>query len=143
MAEPKTKKTKASVAAHITAVENATRRADAKKIDAMLREVTGMKPAMWGPSIIGYGEWESPSGTWPRIGFAPRKANLVLYVLSDYPQRAALLAKLGKHSTGATCLYVNKLADVDIDVVRELMTTCWAHMNTKYPARSKATKLSK
>lgn len=132
MAEPKTKKTKASVAAFIDAVESDARRKDAKAIDRIFREITGEKPAMWGPSIIGYGSYESPTGPWPRCGFSPRKANLVLYVLADYAGRAALLKKLGKHKTGAVCLYINKLADVDERVLRDLVTRCWKHMQTKY-----------
>jgi hypothetical protein len=132
MAEPKTKKTKASVAAFIAALDDDTRRKDAKAVDKMYREITGQKPAMWGPSIIGYGEYESPTGTWPRAGFSPRKANLVLYVLADYSGRDALLKKLGKHKTGKVCLYVTKLADVDDKVLRELMTRCWKYTTAKY-----------
>lgn len=132
MAKPKTQKTKASVAAFIDAVEDDTRRKDAKAIDKMYREITGEKPAMWGPSIIGYGSFDLPSGAWPRAGFSPRKASLVLYVLSDYKERDALLKKLGKHKTGKACLYINKLADVDESVLRALMQRCWAHMQAKY-----------
>src|SRR5262245_58749688 len=131
MAEPKTKKTKASVAAFIAAVENETRRKDAKAVDKMYREITGEKPAMWGPSIIGYGVYESLTGAWQRAGFSPRKANLVLYVLDDYSGRDALLKKLGKHKTGKVCLYISKLADVDEQVLRELMTRCWKHTEAK------------
>lgn len=130
--EPKTKKTTASVSAFIDAVENETRRKDAKTVLKMMTEVVGEKPAMWGPSIIGYGSYKAASGDWPIIGFSPRKANLVLYVLADYPKRDALLGKLGKHKTGQACLYVNKLADVDIDVLRELMTACVTHMRKKH-----------
>jgi hypothetical protein len=132
MAEPKTKKTKASVAAFIAALDNDTRRKDAKTVDRMYREITGQKPALWGPSIIGYGEYESPTGAWPRAGFSPRKANLVLYVLADYSGRDALLKKLGKHKTGKVCLYITKLADVDEKVLRELMTRCWKYTEAKY-----------
>jgi hypothetical protein len=95
----------------------------------MMREITGEKPAMWGPSIIGYGEWETPTGMWPRIGFSPRKANLVLYVIGDFKECKPLLKKLGKHKTGASCLYINKLADVDSDVLRDLAQASWHHMN--------------
>lgn len=132
MPEPKTKKTRASVAAFIDAVEDPARRKDAKAVDKMFREITGEKPAMWGPSIIGFGSYEGPTGAWPRSGFSPRKANLVLYVLSDYSGRDALLKKLGKHKTGKGCLYINKLADVDEGVLRELIARCWKHMQAKY-----------
>jgi hypothetical protein len=133
-AAPKTTKTKASVAAFIAAVEDDTRRKDAKVVDKMMREITGEKPAMWGPTIIGYGECDIPTGKWPRMGFSPRKANLVLYVISDFKECGALLKKLGKHKTGVSCLYINKLADVDAGVLHELTERSWAHMNKKYPA---------
>ena len=131
-AAPKTTRTKASVAAFIAAIENDTRRKDAKAVDKLYREITGEKPAMWGPSIIGYGEYESPTGRWPRSGFSPRKANLVLYLLADYKERDALLKKLGKHKTGKVCLYITKLADVDETVLRQLITRCYEHVKTKY-----------
>src|SRR5262245_31162423 len=132
MPEPKTKKTKASVAAFIDALDHDTRRKDARAVDKMFREITGEKPAMWGPSIIGYGSYEGPTGLWPRGGFSPRKASLVLYVLADYRGRDGLLKKLGKHKTGKGCLYINKLADVDEGALRELITRAWKHMQAKH-----------
>ena len=133
MGERKTQETKVSVVQFIAAVEDETRRKDAKAVDKMMREITGEKPAMWGPSIIGYGEWKTPSGLWPRIGFSPRKANLVLYVIGDFKECGALLKKLGKHKTGKSCLYINKLADVDESVLRDLTAESWAYMNARYP----------
>jgi hypothetical protein len=132
MAQPKTQKTKASVAAFIAAVEDDARRKDAMAIDKMFRGITGEKPALWGRSIIGYGSYDLPSGAWPRAGFSPRKANLVLYVLDDYEERDALLKKLGKHKTGKACLYINRLSDIDERVLRALLQRCWAHMRAKY-----------
>lgn len=131
-AEPKTQKNKASVAAFIAAVENETRRQDAKAVDKMMREITGEKPAMWGPSIIGYGEYDTPSGKWPRLGFSPRKANLVLYVMDGY-EGEPLMKKLGKHKTARSCLYINKLADIDEGVLREIVANGWKTMAKKYP----------
>jgi hypothetical protein len=131
MAEPKTHRTKASVAAFIAAVEDDTRRKDAKAVDKMLREVTGEKPAMWGPSIVGYGEFQTPTGPWPRAGFSPRKANLVVY-LAPESKDAKLLKRLGKHKTGVSCLYINKLADIDEAVLRDLIKRSWKHMKAKY-----------
>jgi hypothetical protein len=131
MAEPKTRRTKASVAAFIAAVEDETRRKDAKAVDKMIREVTGEKPSMWGPSIVGYGEFQTPTGSWPRAGFSPRKANLVVY-LAPESKDPKLLKRLGKHKTGLTCLYINKLADVDGAVLRDLIKRSWRHMNAKY-----------
>jgi hypothetical protein len=133
MAEPKTQKTRASVSQFIAAVANETRRKDALAVEKMIREITGQRPAMWGPSIVGYGEFRTPSGLWPRAGFSPRKANLVLYLAPD-AKEPKLLAKLGRHKTGVSCLYINKLADVDETVLRDLISRSWAYMNEKYPA---------
>lgn len=133
MADPKTKKTSASVSAFFAAVEDERRRKDAKAVDKIFREVTGEKPAMWGASIVGYGEYQSPTGAWPRTGFSPRKANLVVYILPGFSKYDALLNRLGKHKTGKSCLYINKLADVDRGVLRTLIERAWAHMASKYP----------
>ena len=134
----KTTPTRASVVAFIAAVENDTRRADAKKLDKLFREITGEKPAMWGPSIIGYGSYRykyesGREGEMCRTGFSPRKANLVLYVIAGFKEYAPLLAKLGKHKTGKSCLYINRLADVDEAVLRDLIARGWAHMAKAYP----------
>jgi hypothetical protein len=134
MPEPKTQRTKASVAAFIAAVEDDTRRKDAKTVDKMMREITGEKPAMWGPGIVGYGEYKNPNGVaWPRLGFSPRKANLVLYVMDGY-DKEPLMKQLGKHKTGRSCLYINKLTDVDEGVLRRIVTNGWKTMAKKYPA---------
>ncbi len=134
MAEPKTQKTKVSVSAFIGAVEDDTRRKDAKVVDKMLREITGEKPAMWGPTIIGYGEYDGATGKWPRIGFSPRKANTVVYVLPGYTstEMTERLGRLGKHKTGKSCLYLGKLADVNMDVLEEIVTDGVAHMRKTY-----------
>lgn len=132
-AEPKTQRTKASVAAFIAAVEDETRRKDAKAVDKMMRDVTGEKPALWGPSIVGYGEYTIANGSkWPRLGFSPRKANLVLYLMDGY-EGEPLMKKLGKHKTGRSCLYINKLTDVDETVLRALVAKSWKLMEAKYP----------
>jgi hypothetical protein len=131
--EPKTQKTKASVAGFIAAVEDETRRKDAKAVDKMFREITGEKPALWGPSIIGYGVYQGPTGAWMRAGFSPRKANLVVYIMPGFKEYDALLKKLGKHKIGKSCLYLGKLADVDEAALRELITRSWDFMAKKYP----------
>lgn len=132
-AEPKTKKTTASVTAFIDAVENETRRADAKAVLKLMKDATGEKPAMWGPSIIGFGAYKGPTGDWPIVGFSPRKANLVLYIMPGFAQYDALLAKLGKHKTGKSCLYLNKLSDTDPAVLRQIVERSVAHMRKLYP----------
>ena len=141
--EPKTKATGVSVSDYIAAVENAVRRADAETLLHIYTDVTGMEPQMWGPSMIGYGSYryesKSCAGTAMRAGFSPRKANLVLYLMSGYSdpetgaKMAALRDRLGKHKTGASCLYLNKLADVDVAVLRKMIELDWAWMNAKYP----------
>ena len=141
-AEIKTKATDVSVADFIAAVPDARRREEAAAIDAMHRRVTGLEPRMWGPSIIGYGSYDyvydsGRSGTMCRAGFSPRKAAMTLYLMGHYcdrqPEADALLARLGKHKTGKSCLYLGKLADVDLDVLEQLVTLSWDVMNERYP----------
>ena len=133
MAEPKTRPTDVPVADFIAAVDNPRRRADAEVMQALLTEVTGEAPVMWGPSIIGYGSYRGPTGDWPRIGFSPRNAQLVLYLMGDFDAREALIARLGKVSTKGGCLYLNRLDAVDEGVLRELVAASMAHMRAKYP----------
>lgn len=141
-AEIKTKATEVEVADFIAAVPEARRREEAAVIDAMHRRVTGLEPKMWGPSIIGYGSYDyvydsGRSGTMCRAGFSPRKAAMTLYLMGHYcdrqPEADALFARLGKYKTGKSCLYVNKLADVDLDVLEELIVLSWDVMNERYP----------
>ena len=131
--EPKTKPTDASVDDFISAVENPTRRADAEVVKALMDEVTGEKAVMWGPSIIGYGSYRGLTGDWPITGFSPRKAQTVVYLMG-FEGREDQLARLGKHSIGASCLYIKKLADVDLGVLRELVADSVAEMRARYPA---------
>ena len=133
MAEPKTKPTDVPVADFIAAVDNPRRRADAEVMQALLTGITGVTPVMWGPSIIGYDSYRGPTGDWPRIGFSPRKAQLVLYVMGDFDSREALISRLGKVSTKGGCLYINRLDAVDEGVLRELVAASLAHMRAKYP----------
>lgn len=126
MAEPKTKRTKNNVQAFIAGIENDTRREDAKTLSKLFEEVTGWRAQMWGPSIIGFGAYHytydsGHSGSICVVGFSPRKANLVIYV-ADFPGKADLLKKLGKHKGGIEqCLYINKLADVDLGVLSKIL----------------------
>lgn len=133
-AEPKTKPTDASVSDFLDAVEHSGRREDGKVVAAMMAEVSGEKPVMWGPSIVGYGSYRGATGDWPIIGFSPRKANLVLYLMSDMDGYGDLLARLGKHRTSVACLYLNRLADVDMAVLRQLAEGSVKAMREKYPA---------
>ncbi|WP_432768103.1 MAG: DUF1801 domain-containing protein [Sphingopyxis sp.] len=138
----KTKATEVSVADFIAAVPDVRRREEAAAIDAIHRRVTGLDPQMWGPSIIGYGSYDytydsGRSGTMCRAGFSPRKAAMTLYLMGNYCNRQddadALFARLGKYKTGKSCLYINKLADVDLDVLEKLVALSWDSMNAYYP----------
>lgn len=139
MAEIKTMPSATSVEDFLAAVQPPQRGDDARAVAALMQRVTGETPRMWGPSIIGYGHYHyrydsGHEGDMCRLGFSPRKAQLVLYLLTGFDSEAELLARLGKHSTGKSCLYVKKLADVDIDVFEELMRRSLAYVNAKYPA---------
>ena len=138
MAETKTKATEVSVDAFIDAVADPVRREDAKVVRAMMQRLTGEPARMWGPSIVGFGSYDyrydsGHKGTSCRLGFSPRKAELVLYVLTGEPEQAAQLARLGKHKTGKSCLYVKKLADVDKGVLEEITRGALARMDARYP----------
>ena len=144
MAEAKTQLTDRDPADFIASVEPQRKREEAERLDALFRKVTGKAPKMWGPSIIGYGEYRTTydSGRevhWMRSGFSPRKAKHSLYLMGGYcdPQtgkrRDELLARLGKYATGKSCLYINKLADVDMDVLEQLVRNDWDGMARKYP----------
>lgn len=125
MAETKTKPATLSVDAFIAAVEKPLRRDDAMVVREMMERVTGEPATMWGPSIIGFGSYHyqyasGHQGDTCRVGFSPRSANLVFYV-GVFPELAALLNRLGKHKCGKGCLYINKLADVDVMVLEEII----------------------
>ena len=131
MADNKTKPTSASVDDFIAAIDNPRRRADAMTALAIYKDVTVLKPVMWGPSIIGFGSlhyvYESGrEGDMPAAGFSPRKANMTFYVGNEFEGAAALFSKLGKHKKSVACLYVNKLDDVDLDVLREIIARQFA-----------------
>lgn len=120
-AEPKTRPTDASVDDFLMAVPNAQRRADGFALRDLLAELTGERAVMWGPSIVGFGGYQGPTGVWPAIGFSPRKAELVVYVMHNGVEPPAeIMARLGKHTTGAACLYLKKLSDVDLGALRDL-----------------------
>lgn len=141
-AELKTKATEVAPADFIAAVPDERRREEAAVIDALHRRVTGCEPKMWGPSIIGYGSYHykyesGREGTMCRGGFSPRKAAMTIYLMGNYCNRQAevddLFARLGKHSTGKSCLYIRKLADVDLDVLERLVKISWDVMNEVFP----------
>ena len=133
MAELKTKPTDASVEAFLNSVENEKKRQDSFAILELMREVTGEEAQMWGSSIIGFGSYHykyasGREGDWMLVGFAPRKQALTLYIMSGFEGYDALMTDLGKHKTGKSCLYINKLEDIDLDTLRELIRQSVEHM---------------
>ncbi|WP_053351477.1 DUF1801 domain-containing protein [Leucobacter musarum] len=141
MSELKTRPTQADVSDFLASATPARRVAEGQELAQIFREVTGTEPVMWGASMVGFGSYRyvSPSnpqtrGDWPKTGFSPRKAKLTLYGLKDQPEAAPLLAKLGKYTEGAGCIYVNKLADIDVAVLRELIAIAWARGDDPVPA---------
>lgn len=137
-AQNKTAANDASVEAFLAAVPDPQRRADAQAIDALMRKATGCEPKMWGGAIVGYGEYHyvydsGREGDMAMVGFSPRKQNLVLYIVPGFKDYEPLMKRLGKHKTGKSCLYLNKLADVDAAVLEKLVAASVAAMRKKHP----------
>lgn len=138
MAELKTKPTDVSVDDFLDAVADSGRRDDARIMCALMQRLTGEPPKMWGPSIIGFGSYtyrygSGHGGTWPRIGFSPRAKELVLYLIGGFPRHQSLLDKLGMVRTGKSCLYIKRLADVDQDVLEQMLRAEIEYMDATYP----------
>ncbi len=134
MSELKTKPNKGSVSQFINGIEDAQKKADCKKLLKLMKELTGATPKMWGDSIVGFGNYtftyaSGRSGEWFLSGFSPRKQNLTLYIMSGFDKLSPELKKLGKHSTGKGCLYFKKLADVDEQVLRTLISKSVARLS--------------
>lgn len=136
--EPKTKANDASVEDFINFIEDEQKRKDCIEISKMMQAATKAKPKMWGESIVGFGEYRMKYANgselpWPIVGFSPRKANITLYLMSGFENYDALLGSLGKHSIGKSCLYIKKLADVDIKVLKELINASVQAMKQNNP----------
>lgn len=126
MAELKTKKTRASVARFVDSIEDEQQRKDSRAVLKLMQKITGEKPKMWGPAIIGFGSYHykyasGREGEWFLTGFSPRKQALTLYIMSGFTQYDALLKKLGKFKAGKACLYINKLEDVHLPTLEKLI----------------------
>lgn len=137
MTENKTQVTDIDPAAFVEAVEHPTRRADALVLLEMMSRASDCEPKMWGPSIIGFGRYHyryesGREGDYMLTGFSPRKANLSVYILPGYDDLSDELALLGKHKIGKSCLYINKLADVDLEVLERIVTDSVARMRANY-----------
>lgn len=127
MATAKTIPTDASVPDFLAAVPSARRRADAQRVCDLMADVTGEPPVLWGTSIVGFGEQtltmaSGKESTWMLVGFSPRKAATVVYLMDGYEHRNDMLDRLGPHTIGRSCLYLKRLDDVDVEVLRELIT---------------------
>jgi len=137
MSDLKTKPTAKSVDKFIDSIEHKTRNADARTLLSLMTDVTKQPATLWGDSIIGFDqyhyEYESGcKGDWMKIGFSVQKAKLSVYLMNGFSQYEKLLAELGKHKLGQSCLYINKLADVDLVVLKQLISESYLYMNEKY-----------
>jgi hypothetical protein len=137
-AENKTQATVTRVEDFITGIADENQRADARSLIALMTRLSGEPATMWGPSIIGFGRYRyrydsGREGEMCRIGFSPRKGQTVLYLIDGFKGHAELMAKLGKHKTGKSCLYVNRLSDIDLVVLEDMCRSSLAYMAAKYP----------
>ena len=137
MAEPKTKRNRKSVRKYINNLDHKTRREDALVLLDLMEQVTGMKAEMWGDSIVGFGRYKyqqknGQQAEWPITGFSPRKAATTLYIMPGFSSFDALLSKLGKHKTGGSCLYINRLENIDLKVLRRLVDQSVRLMRKRY-----------
>ncbi len=136
--ENKTQATVARVEDFVTGIADENQRADARSLIAMMTRLSGEPATMWGPSIIGFGRYHyrydsGREGEMCRIGFSPRKGQTVLYLIDGFEGHAELMAKLGKHKTGKSCLYVKRLSDIDLVVLEDMCRASLAYMAAKYP----------
>ena len=139
MAELKTKKNAGNVNEFVANIADANQQKDAKTLIALMRKATGEKPVMWGATMIGFGSYHytyasGREGDWFVVGFSPRKRTTTLYIMDGFDEYQSLLSKLGKHSTGKSCLYIKKLDDIDIKVLERLIKKSAAAMSRSSPS---------
>ena len=137
MAELKTKPNTASVEEFLNGISDEQKRKDAFAVLRLMKQITKVKPRMWGPSIVGFGEYHykyesGREGDWFLTGFSPRKQNLTLYIMSGFSRYDVLMKKLGKYKTGKSCLYIRRLDDIDLAVLKELITLSVKYVATRY-----------
>lgn len=140
MAEPKTKPTQASVKEFLNQVPDKERREDCFAVAKIMEEITGEKPKMWGPSIVGFGTYHykyasGREGDWPVAAFSPRKKDLTVYLMPGFDNRTELMQKLGKHSTGKSCLYIKRLSDIHLPTLKKLIKVSLKYLDD-YTKRS-------
>jgi hypothetical protein len=134
MAELETQRNDASVPDFLAGVADPRRRADAQAVCALMTEVTGVEPEMWGTSIVGFGAYHYADGKgrindWPAVGLSPRKQSLTLYISGGFDGYADLLARLGRHTTGRACLYLPRVSEVDEGMLRQIVRQGFEHLN--------------
>ncbi len=134
MAELKTKKNDADVETFLAGIDNARRREDCRAVVRLMADVTGEPPTMWGDSIVGFGSYHykyatGREGDWMATGVSPRKQSLTVYIMTGFERHEALMKKLGRYTTGKSCLYIKRLEDVDADVLRELIRASFKRMS--------------
>ena len=137
MAEPKTRKTTASVSAFLDTISDEQARKDCKAISTMMQKAAKAKPAMWGTGIVGFGSVKMKYATgrvldWPVTAFAPRKGNITLYILGDYDERDSLLKSLGKYKQSGGCLHIKRLSDVHLPTLTKLIAASIKHVKKTY-----------
>ena len=140
MAELKTRPNKASVAGFLAAIDDPQKRADARKVAAMMRRATGKRAKMWGSSIVGYGSYHykyasGREGDFMLTGYSPRKSALTVYIMPGFSPFKSLMSKLGRYKTGKSCLYIKRLSDVDESALEKLIDESVKHMRKKYDTK--------
>jgi hypothetical protein len=143
MAEMKTKQTNESVKDFLNKIADEERRADCLAVAKMMEDITGEKPKMWGPSIVGFGSYHykyasGREGDWMVTGFSPRKKDLTLYIMMGFERHRDLMEKLGKHSTGKSCLYIKRLADVHVPTLKKLIKTSIKDLDAYVKSRARS-----
>jgi hypothetical protein len=141
VAELKTKQTEQSVEKFLKAIEDETRRKDCFAVAKLMEEVTGVKPKMWGPSIVGFGSYHykyasGQEADWPIAAFSPRKQNLTVYIMPGFERHDELMKKLGKHSVGKSCLYIKRLDDIHLPKLKKLVSESVKDVKKKYKTNS-------
>jgi len=137
MSELKTKENKASVEKFLNGVSDTKKREDSFTILEMMKKITKKEPKMWGPSIVGFGKYHykyesGREGDFFISGFSPRKQNLTIYIMPGFKKYEELMKKLGKYKTGKSCLYIKRLEDVDMKILKELVSSSFKYMKEKY-----------
>jgi hypothetical protein len=141
MAKNKTTYTKNSVTEFVDKIENEAKRDDSFQLIEIYKSITGFEPRMWGPTIIGFGNYHykyesGHEGDAPLAAFSPRKDSLVLYFAPEYENREVLLSQLGKHKSSKACVYVKKLSDIDVEVLERMVVTSMDYIRKLYPSKN-------